>query len=440
MSKKIRTQKTLELLINVILIIFLAVIFTAVWGKNYSEYIIFFKNGYLLIAFIYAVILALFLVIYRATNIGTTKLSEIIYSQVLAVLFTNIITYFQLSLLIKSLYSINGFIWIFIGQCLFCGLFSYISSKIYHKVMPPLKTILIYKNNDKDILNKINAYQADNFKIDKCYEYAEGDDLENEIINYEAVMIDGLSEEEKAQITLLCYKHRIVIFNVPSLYEVIVKNSQNMHMIDTPFLIMNNFGPSQLDKIVKRTIDIVASLVAIIISSPFWLLVMVAIKLEDNGPVFYKQVRLTQYGREFKIIKFRSMRVDAEKRSGAVLAKENDDRITKVGKFIRKVRLDELPQLLNILKGDMTIVGPRPERPELMGKIMEELPEFPLRLTVKAGLTGYAQIYGKYNTTARDKLLMDLMYIENCSTIVDIKLMMMTIKILFMKESTEGVK
>ncbi|MDY2639725.1 MAG: sugar transferase, partial [Ligilactobacillus salivarius] len=113
---------------------------------------------------------------------------------------------------------------------------------------------------------------------------------------------------------------------------------------------------------------------------------------------------------------------------------------TKVGRFIRKVRLDELPQLLNILKGDMTIVGPRPERPELMEKIVKELPEFPLRLTVKAGLTGYAQIYGKYNTTSRDKLLMDLMYIENCSTLIDIKLMLMTIKILFMKESTEGIK
>ena len=134
------------------------------------------------------------------------------------------------------------------------------------------------------------------------------------------------------------------------------------------------------------------------------------------------------------------MRVDAEKNSGAVLAKENDDRITKVGRFIRKVRLDELPQLLNILSGEMSLVGPRPERPELMDNIVKELPNFPLRLKVKAGLTGYAQIYGKYNTSAKDKLLMDLMYIENCSTLIDIKLILMTIKILFMKESTEGIK
>ncbi|MCI5773878.1 MAG: exopolysaccharide biosynthesis polyprenyl glycosylphosphotransferase [Erysipelotrichaceae bacterium] len=440
MSRKIRTQKTIELIINLAIITLLSVIFTVIWGKYYSEYVIFFKNGYILIAFLYGFLLGLFMVIYRATNIGTTKLSEIIYSQSLSVFFTNIITYFQLSLLIKSFYSINGFILIFFVQVISCLICTYVAFKIYHVIMPPLNTLLVYGDDYNEIYSKINKFQADNFKINKVLKYDNTVNLENEIIKYEAVMLNGLSIEDKEKITLLCYRYMIVIFDVPSLFEVITKNSQNMHMIDTPFLILNKFGPSQLDKIIKRTIDIVASLLAIIISSPFWLLVIIAIKLEDNGPVFYKQVRLTQYGRKFNIVKFRSMKVDAEKNSGAVLAKENDDRITKVGRFIRKVRLDELPQLLNILKGDMTIVGPRPERPELMEKIVKELPEFPLRLTVKAGLTGYAQIYGKYNTTSRDKLLMDLMYIENCSTLIDIKLMLMTIKILFMKESTEGIK
>ena len=169
------------------------------------------------------------------------------------------------------------------------------------------------------------------------------------------------------------------------------------------------------------------------------LLVAIAIKIQDGGDVFYKQVRLTKNEREFKIIKFRSMVMNAEKNTGVVLAKENDDRITPVGKFIRKVRFDELPQLINILNGDMSFVGPRPERPEIYDKICKNMPEFRYRLVVKAGLTGYAQVYGKYNTSLRDKLLLDLYYIENYSIIDDIKLILLTVKILFNKEATEGI-
>ena len=169
------------------------------------------------------------------------------------------------------------------------------------------------------------------------------------------------------------------------------------------------------------------------------LVVAAAIKLEDGGPVFYKQDRLTRGGREFKILKFRSMIVDAEKYAGAVLASGDDPRITKVGKVIRATRLDELPQLLNILKGDMSIVGPRPERKCLADEITKEVPEFPYRLKVRGGLTGYAQIFGKYNTSAYDKLRLDLIYIENYSLLLDIKLIILTLRIIFSKESTEGI-
>ena len=168
--------------------------------------------------------------------------------------------------------------------------------------------------------------------------------------------------------------------------------------------------------------------------------VAIAIKLTDHGPIFYRQCRLTKDGKKFDVLKFRSMRVDAEKDGVARLSSgEHDDRITPVGHFIRKCRLDELPQLINILKGDMSLVGPRPERPEIAAQYEEELPEFDLRLQAKAGLTGYAQVYGKYNTTPYDKLQMDLMYISNPSIIEDIKIMFATVKILFMPESTEGV-
>ena len=169
------------------------------------------------------------------------------------------------------------------------------------------------------------------------------------------------------------------------------------------------------------------------------LVVALLIKLGDGGPCIYKQRRLTKDGKIFELYKFRSMRVDAEADGVARLSTgDNDDRITPVGRFIRRCRLDELPQLLNILLGSMSIVGPRPERPEIAEQYEKDLPEFRLRLQAKAGLTGYAQVYGTYSTTPYDKLQLDLMYISRPSIIEDIRIMFMTLKILFMKESTEG--
>ena len=139
-------------------------------------------------------------------------------------------------------------------------------------------------------------------------------------------------------------------------------------------------------------------------------------------------------------MKFRSMITDAEKDGKARLATENDDRITPVGKFIRATRIDELPQFFNILKGDMSLVGPRPERPEINKEYYEELPEFAYRLRVKAGLTGYAQVYGKYNTTSYDKLKLDLIYVERCSILLDIQLILLTLRVVFTKDATEGLE
>ena len=213
-----------------------------------------------------------------------------------------------------------------------------------------------------------------------------------------------------------------------------------MNLSDSPLLLSKNDGLQIEQKIVKRLLDIAISAVGLLITSPLFLLIAISIKCTDRGPVFYKQKRLTQGGKEFKIYKFRTMIQDAEKGGRAVLARDEDDRILPVGKILRRLRLDELPQLWNILKGDMSMVGPRPERPELMAEIVEEIPEFVYRLKVKAGLTGYAQVYGKYNTTAYDKLKLDLTYIRNYSIFLDLKLILMTPKVMFLKESTEGVK
>ncbi len=192
-------------------------------------------------------------------------------------------------------------------------------------------------------------------------------------------------------------------------------------------------------RLVKRIIDIVCALLLVILTSPFMLLTAIAIKLYDGGPILYKQVRCTRDMREFKILKFRSMRIDAEKDGVARLASKNDSRITPVGRFIRKTRIDELPQLFNILAGDMSFIGPRPERPEIIRQYQEDMPEFTFRTKVKSGLAGYAQVYGKYNTTPYDKLKLDLFYIENYSVWLDLKLMLLTLKVLFQSDSTEGV-
>jgi lipopolysaccharide/colanic/teichoic acid biosynthesis glycosyltransferase len=185
--------------------------------------------------------------------------------------------------------------------------------------------------------------------------------------------------------------------------------------------------------------DLLLSIPLLVVASPFMCLTALAIKLYDAGPVFYKQTRCTRYGREFSIYKFRSMIVDAEGDGVAKLAAVHDSRITPVGRFIRATRLDELPQLFNIIKGDMSFVGPRPERPEIMKEYCSDMPEFQFRTRVKAGLTGFAQVYGKYNTTPYDKLKLDLFYIENYSLWMDVKLLIMTVKTVLTKDAAEGV-
>ena len=191
---------------------------------------------------------------------------------------------------------------------------------------------------------------------------------------------------------------------------------------------------------IKRIIDILLSGLAIIILSPLLLILCIAIKLDSPGPIFFTQKRVGIHKTYFQIYKFRTMRTDTPKDMPTHMLANPEQYITKTGRFLRKTSLDELPQIFNILKGEMSIVGPRPERPELAAEIEKEIPEFSYRLKVKAGLTGYAQVYGKYNTTSYDKLKLDLTYIRNYSIFLDLKLIFMTPKIMLLKESTEGVK
>ena len=235
-----------------------------------------------------------------------------------------------------------------------------------------------------------------------------------------------------------CYGKSLRVYSTPKISDIIIRSAESMHYFDTPLLLSRNDGLSIEQAFIKRAMDIFVSAVMLVITSPVFLVTAAAIKMHDGGPVFFYQERCTKDGKVFSICKFRSMIVDAEKNGASVPATERDPRITPVGNIIRKLRIDELPQLLNILKGEMSLVGPRPERVEHVHLYSESIPEFAYRMKVKGGLTGYAQVYGKYNTTAYDKLKMDLMYIQNYSVLLDIEILFKTIKILFEKESTEG--
>ena len=271
-----------------------------------------------------------------------------------------------------------------------------------------------------------------------CIETETDEEIFRKIDRYRAVVIGDIPAQRRNDFLKYCFRNNVRCYTVPKISDIMLKSSETINLFDTALQLCRNRGLSAEQQALKRFFDVLVSLAMLIVLSPLMILIAILIYLYDRGPVFYLQERLTEDGRVFMIYKFRSMRVDSEEK-GARLAAKGDPRITPVGKVIRNLHLDELPQLINILKGDMSMVGPRPERPEIAEKYHKVIPEFDYRLKVKAGLTGYAQVYGKYNTTPYDKLKLDLYYIENYSIWMDIKLCMLTFKILFQKENTEGV-
>ena len=292
-----------------------------------------------------------------------------------------------------------------------------------------------YDNNLKEKIDKRN----DKYKIaDEIYIGENEAAIKEKILNYDAVVLNDIPTEKRKNLLKYCFEQDIRVYFVPKISDMFVKGADELKLFDTPVFLCRNIQLSFEQKLVKRIMDIALAMVLLILTSPIMLITLAAIKIEDGGTALYRQKRCTTNGKVFDVMKFRSMRMDAEKIGGVQLAKENDSRITNVGKFIRKTRIDELPQLINILRGDMSFVGPRPERPELVEENCKTVPEFSYRMKVKAGLTGYAQVYGKYNTTFLDKLKMDLLYIEKYSIWLDIQIIFMTVKVVFMKESTEG--
>ncbi|MCM1212011.1 MAG: exopolysaccharide biosynthesis polyprenyl glycosylphosphotransferase [Blautia sp.] len=401
----------------------------------------YYFKGHILILFVYLVLLFFFTSTFEGLKIGYLKPIDVFFSQLFALLAVNVVSYAQISLIANWLIRPAPIIETMGIQLIFSAVWVFLCDRLYHAVFPPRKLLLVHGSRPiEDIINKFES-RKDKYLLDGSINIDAGiEAVKKEITaGYGAVVLWDISVDERNTLLKYCYSRSIRVYMMPKISDVLVKGSDQLHLFDTPILLTREYALKIEQRIVKRIIDLVCALLLLIIASPIMLLTAATIKLYDGGPVLYKQIRCTRDARKFYILKFRSMRVDAEKDGVARLAQRNDARITPVGKFIRAVRIDELPQLLNILKGDMSFIGPRPERPEIIEQYLEEMPEFAFRMKVKAGLAGYAQVYGKYNTTPYDKLKLDLTYIENYSVWMDLKLMLLTVKILFKPESTEGI-
>lgn len=415
--------------------------FILAWYTYYGDRIVspFYRKGNWIVVLLFIILYVIFGRTYDAFLVSYNRISEMIYSQMLSVLIADFIMYIVVSLLAKTFLPVWPMILsVIVSLCLSIAWSIFAHNWYFHTFRPRRTTIIWDQRKGLDKL--IDSYGLEKkFEIRRTISVEECLNDLNVLKGMQAVFLSGVHSHDRNIIIKYCVQNGISTFIIPRIGDVLMSGAHRMHMFHLPVLRLERYNPSPEFLFIKRLFDIVASGIALIILAPVMIVFAILIR-RDGGPAFYKQCRLTKDGKEFNVLKFRSMRVDAEKDGVARLSTgENDDRITPIGHVIRKCRIDELPQLINILKGDMSIVGPRPERPEIAKQYEEELPEFRLRLQAKCGLTGYAQVYGKYNTTPYDKLQMDLMYIANPSLAQDLSIIFATIKILFLPESTEGI-
>ena len=430
---------------SAVILLIQVLIFWLIWEGfyNYSDIIgkLYFRRGNWALLMVYAVINIFFSKLFNAYKVGYLKISEVILSQILAVVFCNFMTYIQLSLIGRWQFMSNFGPIVLMTALDMAAVAAWVIFMrwIYARIYPPRHMLLVYGDiNPRQLVNKIKT-RSDKYVIVDNVCLSEGFDVvENRIDQYECVIIGDIPSANRNKLLKYCYRRGIRCYTIPKISDIMIKSSTTLTLFDTELYLFRNRGLTIEQCVIKRAMDIVISLLILIILSPILIVVCIAIKAHDGGPIIYKQDRLTKDGKIFKIYKFRSMKVNSEK-EGAQLANKGDDRITPVGRIIRRVHVDELPQLFNILKGEMAFVGPRPERPEIAAQYEKSIPEFDFRLKMKAGLTGYAQVFGNYRTTPLDKLKLDLTYIENYNVWLDIMIIVQTIKIFFQKENSEGL-
>ena len=439
--KKLKHDLSLRI-VKAINVILMTLPFIGCWFGYYADRIAapYYRMGNWAVIALFVILYVIFARLYDAFVVSLNRISEMIYSQGLAVLISDGILFDVICLLSKNFPNLLPGLAALTTQCLIAVAWCLIAHKWYYASFPPQKSAIIYgrRGGMEKLIQEYDLAKKFDIQLtvdaEACVE-----DL-TMLLDMDTVFVSGVSSHERNLILKYCVANDIDAYVLPRIGDIIMSGAKKVHMFHLPMLRVgrSNLHPEHV--LVKRLFDIVVSAVVLLVASPIMIVTAIAIKMTDGGPVFYRQTRLTKNGKEFKVLKFRSMRVDAEKDGIARLSTgTKDSRITPVGHIIRKLRIDELPQLLNILSGSMSVVGPRPERPEIAEQYEQDLPEFRLRLQVKAGLTGYAQVYGKYNTTPYDKLQMDLMYIANPSFLEDLRILLATVKVVFLPESTDGI-
>lgn len=416
--------------------------FTLVWLLYYIRMVLMYPSVYraggIIVMFI--VLYAFFGRAYEAFLVSLKRVSDMFYAQALSIFFADGFMFLVMWLMSNRFPDLLPALGALGAQLVASALWCLGANRWYYAHYARQKTGVIYdmRRGVEGLFGQYGMEQKFDVKVtctvEECLSRLEVlDDLTS-------VFLCGVHSHERNTILKYCVANGIVVYIIPRVGDVIMSGAKKIHLFHLPMLRVDRYNPNPEYTLAKRALDIGLSLFLLALFSPILLVTALAVKLEDGGPVFYKQVRLTRDGRQFRMLKFRSMVVTAEQDGVPRLSTgEVDPRITKVGRIIRARRIDELPQLFNVLGGSMSLVGPRPERPEIAAVYEQEMPEFALRLQAKAGITGYAQVYGKYNTTPYDKLQMDLMYISRPSLIEDLKILFATLQIIFQRESTEGI-
>ena len=433
-------RKTVMFVFKILLVVAAVGLYVGTFKMFYEVPRLLFKDNYV-IGVIHFLVFVTLSVSYNAYAIGVLRLRELIYSYALAIVLANFTGWAQLSLMLHHFISLPPMLLLTAAQ-MASGVLIYIAGNaIYFKLRPPRAALAILANpeDDRRVLKKF-LKESRRYRIAAyCHETDGWERIARAIDGQPLVLMFGHgSHDMRVRVIRYCYETNKRLLMIPNVDEIFVQCADRCQIDDIPAFLFRNRQMTSEQRIIKRLVDIVGSAAGLIVLSPVMLITAAALRIHDGGPVIFRQTRLTQGGRTFQLMKFRSMVVDAEKR-GPELATSLDSRITPVGRWIRMLRIDELPQLFNILKGDMSIVGPRPERPELTEEYCRTYPEFRYRLKVKAGLTGYAQVFGRYNTLFEDKVKLDLLYIQHFSLIFDFYIMISTIKVLFMPSSTAGV-
>lgn len=438
-----KTQRTVMFLLKALLFFILFATFFVFFGIE-NEWLLRLSRTAAVTMLTFAVLGSALMSIYGGYSVGVTKSKPIIYSMTLSTVFTDIVTHLQLCIMNTNAANNQKFqyehplllLLVMVIQILVIIFFAYFGNFVYFSINSPEKCCVITtsKYSLNNIVPKIKKYKKQYLITDAIL--FTNPDLFDIINRCDTVFVYDVPAASRTTIVEYCYANNKNIYYNFEMCDVVSLRGRNAMLDDKPMIASTVKGLTVEQRIMKRAMDLFVSTVGLIVTSPIMLACAIAIKAEDGGSVFFKQKRATKDGKIFKVYKFRTMK---EKNSINKSVTEDDDRITKVGKILRKFRIDELPQIINIFKGEMSVVGPRPEMIENVDEYTQALPEFSYRLRVKAGLTGLAQIAGKYNTSPKDKLVLDLMYIEKYSIWQDIKLIFQTLTVFFKADdSTEA--